>query len=112
MVAYDQTGGIQVSAPFGRIDTALAVIDGAKKQLAELDSKYAAKIAEREIGLKGEIDDALHAGDNLRGAVGPRRLPRLGGRAGRRLLGGRLLHRDRQLRLPRLRPDARQGPGP
>jgi hypothetical protein len=26
-----------------------------KKQLAELDSKYAAKIAEREIALKGEM---------------------------------------------------------
>ena len=34
-----------------------------KKQLAELDSKYTAKIAEREIALKGEIDDALHAGE-------------------------------------------------
>jgi hypothetical protein len=34
-----------------------------KKQLAELDSKYAAKIAEREIALKGEIDDAVGVGD-------------------------------------------------
>ena len=40
-----------------------------KKQLAELDSKYAAKIAEREIGLKGEIDDALHAGDMEKAGV-------------------------------------------
>ncbi len=29
--------------------------DAQKKQLAELDSKYAAKIAEREIALKGEM---------------------------------------------------------
>jgi hypothetical protein len=34
-----------------------------KKQLAELDSKYAAKIAERELGLKDEIDKAVVAGD-------------------------------------------------
>jgi hypothetical protein len=34
-----------------------------KKQLAELDSKYAAKIAEREIALKGEIDQAAQAGE-------------------------------------------------
>jgi len=33
-----------------------------KKELAELDSKYAAKIAEREIALKGEMDKAA-AGD-------------------------------------------------
>jgi hypothetical protein len=41
-----------------------------KKELAELDSRYAAKIAEREIALKGEIanvagdvekEDLLHA---------------------------------------------------
>ena len=34
-----------------------------KKELAELDSKYAAKIAEREIALKGEIDKAAATGD-------------------------------------------------
>ena len=34
-----------------------------KKQLAELDSRYAAKIAEREIALKGDIDKATVAGD-------------------------------------------------
>jgi len=34
-----------------------------KKQLAELDSRYAAKIAEREISLKGEIEKAGRAGD-------------------------------------------------
>jgi hypothetical protein len=35
--------------------------DAQKKQLSELDSKYAAKIAEREIALNGEIAKA--AGD-------------------------------------------------
>lgn len=34
-----------------------------KSQLAELDSKYTAKIAEREIALKGEINSATAAGD-------------------------------------------------
>ncbi len=34
-----------------------------KKQLAELDSKYTAKIAEREIALNGEITAAVSAGD-------------------------------------------------
>jgi hypothetical protein len=34
-----------------------------KKQLAELDSKYAAKIAEREIALKDEIARFTTAGD-------------------------------------------------
>jgi hypothetical protein len=34
-----------------------------KRQLAELDSRYAAKIAEREISLKGEIDGAGTAGN-------------------------------------------------
>ncbi len=34
-----------------------------KQQLAELDSRYAAKVAEREIALKGEIETASAAGD-------------------------------------------------
>jgi hypothetical protein len=34
---------------------AVKLTDAQKKQLAELDSKYTAKIAEREIALKGEI---------------------------------------------------------
>jgi len=34
-----------------------------KKDLAELDSKYAAKVAEREIALKGEMDQAAATGD-------------------------------------------------
>ncbi len=37
--------------------------DAQKKELAELDSKYAAKIAEREITLKGEIERAAAAGN-------------------------------------------------
>jgi len=36
---------------------------GQKKQLAELDSQYAAKIAEREIALKDEIAGVAAAGD-------------------------------------------------
>jgi len=35
-----------------------------KKQLAELDSKFAAKIAEREIALNDEIRNAEHAGES------------------------------------------------
>lgn len=34
-----------------------------KKQIAELDSKYAAKIAEREIFVKGELAKAADKGD-------------------------------------------------
>lgn len=34
-----------------------------KKQIAELESKYKAKIAEREIALKGEIAAAANAGE-------------------------------------------------
>ncbi len=34
-----------------------------KKELAELDSKYAAKVAEREIFLKGEIEKAAVKND-------------------------------------------------
>jgi hypothetical protein len=37
--------------------------DAQKKQLAELDSKYAAKIAEREIFVKGELNKAAAQGD-------------------------------------------------
>lgn len=39
------------------------VTDEQKAKLGELDSKYAAKIAEKEIFLKGETDKALQAGD-------------------------------------------------
>ena len=34
-----------------------------KKQLADLDSKFTAKIAEREIAMKGEMAQATAAGD-------------------------------------------------
>jgi hypothetical protein len=34
-----------------------------KQQLAELDSRYKAKVAEREIALKGEIAKVIEAGD-------------------------------------------------
>lgn len=34
-----------------------------KQQLAEIDSKYAAKVAEREIFLKGEMQKAVDKGD-------------------------------------------------
>jgi len=39
------------------------VTDEQKKQLAELDSMCAAKIAEREIFLKGELEKAVDKGD-------------------------------------------------
>ena len=34
-----------------------------KARLAELDSKYAARIAEREIAVQGDLDHALASGD-------------------------------------------------
>jgi hypothetical protein len=34
-----------------------------KKEMAELDSKYAAKIAQREIAVKAEIEQAANQGD-------------------------------------------------
>lgn len=37
--------------------------DEQKKELAELDSRYAAKVAEREIFLKGELAKAAEKGD-------------------------------------------------
>lgn len=37
--------------------------DSQKKQLAELDSQCAAKIAERELFLKGEVAKAIDKGD-------------------------------------------------
>ena len=37
--------------------------DRQKKELAELDSRYAAKVAEREIGLNGEIAHLQAAGE-------------------------------------------------
>jgi hypothetical protein len=42
---------------------AAKLTDAQKKQLAELDSKYAAKIAEREIFLKDELSAAAAKGE-------------------------------------------------
>ena len=42
---------------------AAKITDKQKKQLAELDSKYAAKVAEREIFLKDELGKAADKGD-------------------------------------------------
>ena len=39
------------------------VTDEQKKELAELDSRYAAKLAERELFLKGELGKAAGKGD-------------------------------------------------
>jgi hypothetical protein len=39
------------------------VSDAQKKEMAELDSIYAAKLAERELFLKGEMQKATAAGD-------------------------------------------------
>lgn len=43
---------------------AVKLTDEQKKQLAELDSKYAAKIAERELFLQGEVAKAVDRGDD------------------------------------------------
>ena len=48
---------LNTSAPMTKLN------DAQKKEIAELDSKYAAKVAEREIVIKGEIDSAAAAGD-------------------------------------------------
>jgi len=45
------------SAPVAKVSEEL------KKQLAELDSKFAAKIAERELFVKGELEKAAAKGD-------------------------------------------------
>ena len=42
---------------------AVKLSDAQKKELAELDSKCAAKIAEREIFLKGQLQKAAEKGD-------------------------------------------------
>jgi len=39
------------------------ISDEQKAKLGELDSKYAAKIAEKEIFLQGQLDKALQSGD-------------------------------------------------
>jgi len=47
----------------GKSAPSVRLSDEKKKQLAELDSKYAAKIAEREIFLKGALRAAAEKGD-------------------------------------------------
>jgi hypothetical protein len=47
----------------GKTTPTVKLTDAKKKELAELDSKYAAKIAEREIFLKGELSAAAAKGD-------------------------------------------------
>ena len=46
-----------------RKDLAVADMLALSKELADLDSKYAAKVAEREIALKSEMDQAKATGD-------------------------------------------------
>lgn len=41
----------------------VTLTDKQKKEIADLDSKYQAKIAQREIAIKGEIATAQSAGD-------------------------------------------------
>jgi hypothetical protein len=47
----------------GKSSPATKLTDAQKKKLAELDSKYAAKTAEREIFLKDELSKANAKGD-------------------------------------------------
>jgi hypothetical protein len=47
----------------GKAAPSVKLSDEKKQQLAELDSKYAAKIAEREIFLKAELRAAAAKGD-------------------------------------------------
>lgn len=42
---------------------AVKLSEAQKKELATLDAKYQAKVAEREIGLKNEVGKAAAAGD-------------------------------------------------
>ncbi len=45
------------TSPVGKVS------DRQKKEMAELESKYKAKIAERELFVKGEMAKAVHQGD-------------------------------------------------
>jgi hypothetical protein len=47
----------------GKASPAVKLTAGQKKEIAELESKCAAKIAERELFLKGEIVKAIDKGD-------------------------------------------------
>jgi hypothetical protein len=46
-----------------RTSPARKLSEDQKRQLAELDSRYAARIAEREISLQGELEKAAASGD-------------------------------------------------
>ena len=46
-----------------KTEPSVKLTDQQKKELAELDSVYAAKIAEREIFLKGQMGKAIETGD-------------------------------------------------
>lgn len=48
----------------GKISPTVKLSDKQKKELAELESKYTAKLAERELFLKGEIVKAIDKGDD------------------------------------------------
>jgi len=47
----------------GKTSPIVKLSDEQKKEIAELESKYTAKIAERELFLKGEIVKAIDRGD-------------------------------------------------
>ena len=47
----------------GKSGPTVKLSDEQKKELAELDSLYASKIAQREIFLKGELEKAVAKGD-------------------------------------------------
>jgi hypothetical protein len=47
----------------GKISPTVKLTDEQKQEIAELESKYAAKFAERELFLKGEIVKAIDKGD-------------------------------------------------
>ena len=46
-----------------KVSPAVKLTDAQKQELAELDAMYLAKIADREIFLKGQIDKATEKGD-------------------------------------------------
>ncbi len=48
----------------GKTSPIVKLSDEQKKEIAELESKYAAKIAERELFLKGEIVKAIDRGED------------------------------------------------
>jgi hypothetical protein len=47
----------------GKASPTVKLTDEQKRELAELESKYTAKVAERELFLKGEIAKAIDKGD-------------------------------------------------